>query len=96
VLKPAVLGGLMHARRIARLAHAQGVDTVVSHIYDGPIALAACAELALSIPDTRACGLAPHAGLTAWPSVRIPQLRPNRVVPHRGGGLGVPLVEGGR
>jgi o-succinylbenzoate synthase len=96
VLKPMVIGGLIECRRIARLAHAQGVDTIVSHLFDGPIALAAAAELALSLPDTRACGLAPHAGLTVWPRVRVPQLRPNRVVDYSRGGLGVPLVEGGR
>ncbi|RMH38950.1 MAG: O-succinylbenzoate synthase [Deltaproteobacteria bacterium] len=96
VLKPTVIGGLLACRRLARLAAEHGVDTVVSHTFDGPIALAAAAELALSLPETRAAGLAPHAGLGAWPRVRIPQLRPNRVVPHAGGGLGVPPVESGR
>ena len=96
VLKPMVIGGLLQCRRLARLAEESGVDTVVTHLFDGPIALAASAELALSIGETRPAGLAPHAGLSVWPRVKIPQLRPNRIVPFDGAGLGVALVEGGR
>ena len=95
VLKPMVMGGLLQARRVARVAHAQGVDTVVSHLYDGPIALAAAAELALSLPGARAAGLAPHVGLTAWPKVEIPQLAPAHIVPASSDGLGLRPVEGG-
>jgi o-succinylbenzoate synthase len=95
VLKPMVLGGLLQSRRIARLARAQGVDTVVSHLFDGPIALAAAAELALALPQTRAAGLAPHAGLSVWPKVHVPQLEAKRIVASPGYGLGVTPLEGG-
>jgi len=95
VLKPMVLGGLLQARRIARLARAQGVDTVVSHLFDGPVALAAAAELALALPGTRAAGLAPHAGLGVWPRVHIPQLQANCIVAATTGGLGLTALEGG-
>lgn len=75
VLKPAVLGGLLRARALAERAQARGIDVVVTHLFDGPIAMAAAAELALSLPRAPlACGLDPHEGLPAWPPLPIPQL----------------------
>ncbi|HEX6239392.1 MAG TPA: O-succinylbenzoate synthase, partial [Polyangiales bacterium] len=42
---------------------------VVTHLFDGPIALAAASVLALALQSPRlAAGLAPHAGLAAWPA----------------------------
>ena len=69
ILKPALLG-LIRARHLA--AHAR--VAVVTHLFDGPVALAAAAELALSIGGTAAHGLDPHAALDAWPALAVPQL----------------------
>jgi o-succinylbenzoate synthase len=73
VLKPALLG-LHAARALALRAQVRGLGVVVTHLFDGPVALAAACELALSLPVAPlACGLDPHAGLSAWPSVPVPQ-----------------------
>jgi o-succinylbenzoate synthase len=72
VLKPMVLGGLSHCLDLGRRAAALGMDAVVSHSFDGPVALAAAAALALALPTRLAQGLAPHAGLAAWRSVPLP------------------------
>lgn len=69
ILKPALLG-LLGARRLA--AHAQ--VAVVTHLFDGPVALAAAAELALAIGGNTAHGLDPHVALDAWPALAVPQL----------------------
>ena len=53
---------------LARAAHALGVEVVVTHLFDGPIALRASGVLALIVQSgALAAGLAPHAGLDAWP-----------------------------
>jgi o-succinylbenzoate synthase len=72
VLKPMVLGGLSHCLELGRRARAQGLGVVFSHSFDGPVALAAAAALALALPGRLAQGLAPHAGLAAWPSIPLP------------------------
>ncbi len=72
VLKPMVLGGLSHCLELGRLALALDLGVVVSHSFDGPVALAAAAALALALPDSLAHGLAPHPGLAAWPAVPLP------------------------
>ncbi|WP_437593284.1 mandelate racemase/muconate lactonizing enzyme family protein [Sorangium sp. So ce1000] len=80
ILKPAMLG-LLRAHELGCRAQARGVDAVVTHLFDGPIALAASCELALSLPrPPLACGLDAHAGLEAWPELRIPQLREGGLV----------------
>jgi o-succinylbenzoate synthase len=72
VLKPMVLGGLSHCIELARHAAALNLGVVVSHSFDGPVALIASAALALALPTRIAQGLAPHAGLAAWPPVPLP------------------------
>lgn len=68
VLKPMTLGGLTRCRAISERARAAGLDVVISHLFDGPVALNAYAELALSLPASLwAHGLMPHAGLAAFP-----------------------------
>jgi len=68
VLKPMALGGLWHCLRLATRARELGVGGVISHAFDGPIALRAAATLALTLrPLTdNAHGLAPHTGLPQW------------------------------
>jgi o-succinylbenzoate synthase len=92
VLKPALLGGALVCAKMARLAAAHGLHSVISHLFDGPVALAACAELALSLPPHtggRAAGLHPHPGLAAWPPAHIPQLGTFCLFPAAHAGLGV-------
>lgn len=88
VLKPALLG-LVRAFRLGRAAHAAGKRAVVSHLFDGPVSLAAAAELALALP-AEAHGLDLHAGLAAFPPMPIPQLAPGSaaIEPARAPGLG--------
>jgi o-succinylbenzoate synthase len=72
VLKPMILGGLSRCLELGRRARALNLGVVVSHSFDGPVALAAAAALALALPAGIAQGLAPHAGLTAWPPIPLP------------------------
>jgi len=75
VLKPALLGGACRCLALARDATARGLALAVTHTFDGPVALAAAAELAAALPgQPLACGLDRHAGLAAWPRIPVPQL----------------------
>jgi L-alanine-DL-glutamate epimerase-like enolase superfamily enzyme len=95
VLKPALLG-LRRARELALLAQQRGLGVVITHLFDGPVGLAAACELALSLPTVPwACGLDRHPGLAAWPAVALPHHRPNSpaaIQPHGGCGLGFALA----
>jgi o-succinylbenzoate synthase len=77
VVKPAEVGGVAAALEWARRAADAKADVVVSHLWDGPIALTMAAHLALAlappVDEPRAvAGLAPHAALAAWPDVALP------------------------
>lgn len=77
VLKPMALGGVVRCLRLAGEARKKGVASVVSHTFDGPVALHAAALLALSLQSrTLAAGLAAHPGLEQWPSSPSPFARP--------------------
>jgi len=68
VLKPMALGGFCECLGLAQAARACGCDVVVTHLFDGPIALRAAGVLGLMIQSPGlAAGVAPHAGLAAWP-----------------------------
>lgn len=75
VLKPMVLGGLSRCLELGRRATALNLGVVVSHSFDGPLALIAAAALALALPTRTAQGLAPHPGLAAWPQIPLPVAR---------------------
>jgi len=98
VVKPAAVGGIAAALGWARRATAAGAAVVVSHLWDGPIALTACAHLALAVaPPSGAAraiaGLAAHPGLDAWPAVALPLHRARPLVLSTvgaGPGLGLP------
>jgi o-succinylbenzoate synthase len=90
VLKPTALGGFAACLEWAARARAQSLDVTVSHTFEGPVALAAGAHLALAIASrARASGLSRHGGLAAWPGVPLPMLEAARVVPGEVPGLGV-------
>jgi hypothetical protein len=77
---------------MALAAQRQGLGVIVTHLFDGPVGLAAAAELALSLPTAPwACGLDRHPGLWAWPPVDLPH-HPDpqqpTLQPHRQVGLG--------
>jgi o-succinylbenzoate synthase len=73
VLKPMALGGIEVTRTLAELGHTHGVPVVLSHLFDGPLALAASGVLALAFgSESTAAGLAPHPGLDAWPPAPLP------------------------
>jgi o-succinylbenzoate synthase len=96
VLKPMALGGLGRCMRLAATARAQGAEVVVSHLFDGPVGLAAAAELALALRPTPvagptpAAGLAPHPGLGVWPAAVSPAFQGARLALHDRPGLGLP------
>jgi L-alanine-DL-glutamate epimerase-like enolase superfamily enzyme len=71
VLKPARLG-LLDSLELARRAAARGKGVVVTHLFDGPSALAAACELALALEaEPLACGLMPWDAATR----AVPHLR---------------------
>ena len=90
VLKPTVLG-LETSKDLARLARRSRLDLVVSHTFEGPVALQACAHLALAIGSDVACGLARHGGLDAWPEVDGLLVADDRVDPALSSGAGLGL-----
>lgn len=89
VLKPMVLGGLVPCLRLGRRAREAGLGVVVTHLFDGPVALAAACELALALATPVPCGLAPHPALAAFGPARPAALRADRVAPHGVPGLGL-------
>jgi o-succinylbenzoate synthase len=50
VLKPAALGGVLHALELARRGFAAGVESYVTTLMDGPLGRAAAAHLAAALP----------------------------------------------
>jgi o-succinylbenzoate synthase len=83
VLKPTVVGGLGRSLLRARDLRRAGKDALVTHAFEGPVALAAVAELALAVGGSRAHGVDRHAALGAFPRAELPQL------PHQGRPLSV-------
>jgi o-succinylbenzoate synthase len=90
VLKPTVLGGIGVCRRLAFRAQAHGLAVNVTHTLEGPVAVAACAELARALSLKGAVGLDRHAGLETW-SVQVPQLTGDAIIPANGSGLGIDI-----
>jgi O-succinylbenzoic acid--CoA ligase len=90
VLKPTVLGGITICRRLAARAQAHGLAVNITHSLEGPVALAACAELARALSVKGAVGLARHAFLATW-SLDVPQLGDDAVVPATASGLGIDI-----
>lgn len=89
VLKPMVLGGLVRCLRLGRSAREARLGVIVTHSFDGPVALAAACELALALATPLPCGLAPHPALAAYGPALPAALRPDRIAPHARPGLGL-------
>jgi L-alanine-DL-glutamate epimerase-like enolase superfamily enzyme len=93
VLKPTVLG-LSRSVALAKAARSLGMTVVVSHTFDGKVAYAAAAALALAVGSSDvASGLGPHPGLAAWPGEMPLALDASRLVPTAAPGLGIPRPE---
>ena len=93
VLKPMVLGGFAVAFDLAERAREHGAHPLVSHVFDGSIARAAAAELALALGTRLAAGLGDHPALEVGPSYRAASLDGARIRPHRRPGLGLERME---
>jgi len=95
VLKPTCTGGLLPALRRARRALASGKRAIVSHAFEGPVALAAAAALALALGED-AHGVDTHPALVAFPAAELsalPERAPLRVVAPPRPGLGLRFEE---
>lgn len=89
VLKPMALGGLLRCLAIADAAGALGVAAIVTHLFDGPVASAAAACVALAIRRrVLPCGLDAHGRLER----PVAALTPTEIVPFDAHGLGVDLT----
>lgn len=93
VLKPTVLGGLRASFEWAERASEHDAGYLVSHTFDGPVARAACAELALALGTERAAGLGVHPGLMLWPPSDTAAIAGRSIVPHDSPGLGLSFEE---
>jgi L-alanine-DL-glutamate epimerase-like enolase superfamily enzyme len=94
VLKPMVLGGFRACFQAAERAAEHGAEYLVSHTFDGPIARAAAAELALALQTRLAAGLGVHPALSLWPPSEAAAIRDRKIVPHGEPGLGLRFEEG--
>ncbi len=94
VIKPTVLGGLRASFDVAERAAAHGAQYLVSHTFDGPIARAVTAELALALQTELAAGLGWHPALELWPPHQIAAICGRQIVPHDSAGLGLQFEEG--
>lgn len=80
VLKPSLLG-LLGAWNIGLGAAAEGRQITVSHLFEGSVALAGCAELGLALATTasaRVPGLDRHAALACFDLPAPPELASDR------------------
>jgi L-alanine-DL-glutamate epimerase-like enolase superfamily enzyme len=84
VIKPMLVGGVQRTLDLAAEARALGVDAVLTHALDGPIAWTMTAELALALACEHACGLAPHPGL-GESGLHLDRLRNWQLVPKHAG-----------
>lgn len=97
VLKPMALGGFSACVRWAARAREYGLEVTVSHLFDGPVALTACAHLALAVGSRRyGSGLDAHGALRAWPAAQLPLHSRSEIVDRGRPGLGMPPLIGGR
>ncbi len=89
VLKPTLLGGLTRCLALGKLAKSRDKLALVSHTFEGPVALAAAAELALALSPEEACGLDRHTALDAFARCEIPVLTSTRIEPVHRQGIGI-------
>jgi L-alanine-DL-glutamate epimerase-like enolase superfamily enzyme len=91
VLKPTVLGGLGACLDMAGRARKNDKSVTITHAFEGPVARAAAAALALACKADVA-GLDEHAGLAAFPALPCAMLSgtaPLEAAPSPAAGLGL-------
>ncbi len=66
VCKPMLLGGVRATLRWHQLAQGRGLDFVLSHLFDGSLAMQVYRALAAWLSPNVSHGLADHAGLSLW------------------------------
>lgn len=87
VLKPMALGGLDRCLSLAETAASVGLGVVVTHMFDGPVASASAACLALAVRgEVLACGLDARGRLES----PVPAITDTFVRPFEETGLGIP------
>jgi L-alanine-DL-glutamate epimerase-like enolase superfamily enzyme len=92
VLKPMALGGIARCLELAEVASGAGLRLVVTHLFDGPVATAAAAELALALSEAMLpCGLDLHGRTEHWPAARIARVQVASITASDEPGLGVSL-----
>ena len=93
VLKPMALGGPLRCLALAQLGASYGVPAVVTHLFDGTVALAGAAAVALALPMALACGLDVHPGLALGPAGPRAGGVSAQLAPPQFPGLGIELEE---
>jgi L-Ala-D/L-Glu epimerase len=80
VLKPMALGGMSRCISMAARARLMGLHVIISHLFDGPVALSAAGAMALAVgsPDF-AQGVAPHPALLLDPKHAVRHVRGGRL-----------------
>jgi L-alanine-DL-glutamate epimerase-like enolase superfamily enzyme len=93
VLKPTVLGGFVRCLALGQRARDAGKHVVVGHAFEGPVALAGCAALALALGAEAAVDA--HAALAGFVPARLAEIpnagHPLSLVPASEPGLAVRL-----
>ncbi|HTM46357.1 MAG TPA: o-succinylbenzoate synthase [Polyangiaceae bacterium] len=93
VLKPMKLGGFLSCLNWARTAQRLGARCVFSHLFDGPVARAAAAHLALAVGDAHLpAGLGTHRALDTWPRLEVEWISAGAISPPQGSGLAIPAL----
>ncbi|MEM9731459.1 MAG: mandelate racemase/muconate lactonizing enzyme family protein [Myxococcota bacterium] len=93
VIKPSVVGGITAALDLAKIGRDYGAEPVISHVFEGPIARAACGEIALAVEATLPQGLGDHPCLELWPDHRLAGFAGTTLSPHAASGLGLTFEE---
>ena len=92
VLKPMALGGPLRCLQLSRLGQEHGIPSLVTHLFDGTVALALAAAVALALPRSLACGLDAHPGLALGPEAALRFVGTPQLPPPERSGLGITLT----
>jgi o-succinylbenzoate synthase len=92
VIKPSVVGGFVAARRVVDRARAHGAGVIVTHMFEGPIATAAAAALAVAFVGPASAGRPFAHGLDVRAYIDVAPEHPigeSALHPRTASGLGV-------